>query len=85
MMEVNFLQKRDIKELIRFTNLRDTLYNPVDHGNVTFESGMRKLRAVMPDGRVSVGVDVFRNTYKAIGLGWMFELTNLPIIELKNK
>ena len=80
MMEVNFLEKRDIKGLIKFTNLRDPGYNPGDHGNVTFESGMRKLRAVLPDGTVKVGVEVFRETYKAIGLGWMFALTNLPLI-----
>ena len=80
MMEVEFLKKRDIKRRIRFTNLQDPTYNPAEHGNVTFEDGMRKLRAVMPDGRVVKGVEVFRQTYKAIGLGWIFELTNLPVI-----
>ena len=80
MMEVEFLKKRDMKSRIRFTNLRDPGYSPADHGDVTFEDGMRKLRAVMPDGRVVMGVEVFRQTYKAIGLGWIFELTNLPVI-----
>ena len=80
MMEVEFLKKRDIKSRIRFTDLRDPTYNPADHGNVTFEEGMRKLRAVLPDGSVAMGVEVFRKTYKAIGLGWVFELTNLPIV-----
>jgi predicted DCC family thiol-disulfide oxidoreductase YuxK len=80
MMEVEFLKKRDVNRRIRFTNLQDPSYNPADHGNVTFEDGMRKLRAVMPDGRVVIGVEVFRQTYKAIGLGWIFELTSLPVI-----
>ena len=80
MMEVEFLKKRDVKERIRFTDLRDPDYNPADHGNVSFEDGMRKLRAVLPDGSVVMGVEVFRRTYKAIGLGWIFELTNLPVI-----
>lgn len=80
MMEVEFLKKRDMKSRIRFTDLRDPTYNPADHGNVTFEEGMRKLRAVLPDGSVAMGVEVFRKTYKAIGLGWVFELTNLPIV-----
>lgn len=80
MMEVEFLKKRDLKSRIRFTDLRDPTYNPADHGNVTFEEGMRKLRAVLPDGTVAMGVEVFRKTYKAIGLGWVFELTNLPLV-----
>ena len=80
MMEVNFLQKRDIHERIRFTDLSDPSYNPAEHGNVQFADGMRKLRAVMPNGRVITGMEVFRETYEAIGLGWVFHLTRMPII-----
>lgn len=80
MMEVNFLQKRDVGNRIRFTDLSSKDYNPADHGNVTFKQGMRKLRAVLPGGKVVTGVEVFRKTYDAIGLGWVFALTNYPII-----
>lgn len=80
MMEVNFLQKRDINGRIRFTDLSSPDYNPADHGNVTFRQGMRKLRAVLPDNTVITGVEVFRKTYDAIGLGWMFAVTSLPVI-----
>ena len=41
---------------------------------------MRKIRAVLPDKTVVTGVEVFRKTYEAIGLGWMFEITKLPVI-----
>lgn len=80
MMEVNFLKKRDIENKIKFTDLQSPDYNPVDHGNVKFSEGMRKLRAVLPDGKVVIGVEVFRQTYEAIGLGWVFELTKLPVL-----
>lgn len=80
MMEVNFLQKRDINERIRFTDLSDSSYDPAEHGNVQFADGMRKLRAVMPNGRVITGMEVFRETYEAIGLGWVFHMTRMPII-----
>ena len=83
-MEVDFLQKRDIHHRIRFTDLSSPDYDPAQHGNVRFEDGMRKIRAILPspDGQVVIvtGVEVFRQTYKAIGLGWIFELTNLPVI-----
>ncbi len=79
-MEVDFLKKRDIENRIRFTDISSPDYNPSEHGNVKFEEGMRKIRAVLPDKRVVTGVEVFRQTYKSIGLGWIFEITNLPII-----
>ena len=83
-MEVDFLRKRDINHRIRFTDLSSPEYDPAQHGNVQFEDGMRKIRAILPsqDGKVVIvtGVEVFRQTYKAIGLGWIFELTNFPVI-----
>jgi predicted DCC family thiol-disulfide oxidoreductase YuxK len=80
MMEVEFLSKRDIDERIKFTDLQSPDYDPEEHGNVQFSEGMRKIRAVLPDGEVVKGVEVFRRTYDAIGLGWVFGMTNLPII-----
>jgi len=79
-MEVGFLRKRDVDNKIKFTDLTSREYNPKDHGDVSFKSGMRKIRAVLPDKTVVVGVEVFRRTYEAIGLGWMFSFTTLPII-----
>eukprot|EP01038_Epipyxis_sp_PR26KG_P007658 gene7658-10421_t len=79
-MEVEFLRKRDIFHKIRFTDLSSPDYNPADHGNVQFSEGMRKIRAVLPDKSVITGVEVFRQTYRAIGLGWIFDLTNVPLI-----
>lgn len=79
-MEVEFLKKRDFYNRIRFTDLSSPDYNPSDHGNVQFADGMRKIRAVLPDKTVVTGVEVFRQTYKAIGLGWIFDITKLPLI-----
>ena len=79
-MEVDFLKKRDINNRIKFTDLSSPDYKPSEHGNVKFVDGMRKIRAVLPDKRVVTGVEVFRQTYQAIGLGWIFALTNLPVI-----
>lgn len=79
-LEVEFLKKRDIHNKITFTDLSSPDYNAADHGNVLFADGMRKLRAVMPDKTVITGVEVFRQTYNAIGLGWVFQFTNIPVI-----
>ena len=79
-MEVDFLKKRETTNRIRYTDLSDPSYNPKEPANLRFEDGMRKIRAVLPDGKVVTGVEVFRQTYNAIGLGWIFSLTNLPVI-----
>mmetsp|Transcript_30064 Transcript_30064/g.41281 ORF Transcript_30064/g.41281 Transcript_30064/m.41281 type:complete len:202 (+) Transcript_30064:46-651(+) len=79
-LEVEFLKKRDFENRIRFTDLSSPDYNSADHGNVKFSDGMKKIRAVLPDNTVITGVEVFRQIYSAIGLGWVFHATNLPII-----
>jgi predicted DCC family thiol-disulfide oxidoreductase YuxK len=79
-MEVEFLRKRDIEGKIKYTDLNSPDYDPKEHGNVKFSEGMRKIRAVLPDNTVVSGVEVFRQVYSAIGLGWMFEMTNVPVI-----
>lgn len=79
-MEVDFLKKRDIHHRIRFTDLSSDNYDPAQHGNVKFESGMRKIQAVLPDKTVVKGVEVFRRTYDSIGLGWVFAVTKVPVI-----
>jgi predicted DCC family thiol-disulfide oxidoreductase YuxK len=79
-MEVAFLRKRDVAHRIKFTDLSAADYDPAQHGNVAFERGMRKIRAVMPEGEVVTGMEVFRQTYNAIGLGWMFAITQLPLV-----
>lgn len=79
-MEVEFLKKRDIYQRIRFTDISSPFYDPKQHGNVQYVDGMKKLRAVLPDNRVITGVEVFRYTYEAIGLGWVFAATKWPVI-----
>lgn len=79
-MEVEFLKKRDYNHKIKFTDLQSADYNAAEHGNIDFEKGMRKIRAILPDKRVVTGVEVFRHTYEAIGLGWMFAITKLPVV-----
>jgi hypothetical protein len=68
-MEVDFLKKRDVNNRIRFTDLSSSDYNPADHGNVRFEDGMRKIRAVLPGNKVVTGVEV--RTVVAPPLPWV--------------
>uniref|UniRef100_A0A0G4FWF6 Thiol-disulfide oxidoreductase DCC n=1 Tax=Chromera velia CCMP2878 TaxID=1169474 RepID=A0A0G4FWF6_9ALVE len=80
MREVRFLQKRDTERAIVFTDLADENYQPEKHGGVEFADGMKRIHAVLPSGDVVAGVEVFRRVYQAIGIGWVYEATKLPLV-----
>lgn len=79
--EVNFLQKRDAgRGLVAFVDIADDFYNPKDNGNIDFETAMGRIHAVLPDGTVVKNVEVFRRVYEALGMGWIYAITKLPVI-----
>ncbi len=79
--EVNFLQKRDAgRNLVAFVDIADDDYNPEENGGVDFEAAMGRIHAVLPDGTVIKNVEVFRRVYEALGMGWVYAITKLPII-----
>ena len=43
-------------------------------------TGMKYIHAVLPNGEVVKGVEVFRRIYEVIGLGWVYAVTKLPLI-----
>ena len=43
MHEIKFLEKRDKKGLVKFTDLADPDYNPKHNGHVDYERGMRRM------------------------------------------
>jgi predicted DCC family thiol-disulfide oxidoreductase YuxK len=41
---------------------------------------MASIHGMYPDGRLTSGVEVFRQSYAAVGLGWLWAVTKLPLI-----
>lgn len=79
--EVNFLQKRDGgRGLVKFVDIADDNYQPENHGGVDFETAMGRIHGVLPDGTVVKDVEVFRRVYEALGMGWVYAVTKLPIV-----
>jgi len=78
MHEVNFLMKRDRDKQIKFTDIAKLDYDPNKNGGVSYETGMKKIYAVKSDGELISGMEVFRQIYKAVGLGWIWSFTQLP-------
>ncbi|QNG26492.1 thiol-disulfide oxidoreductase DCC family protein [Synechococcus sp. HK01-R] len=78
--EVNFLRRRDRKELIRFVDIDSPDYEPSLWGGITYRQAMSRIHAIEADGTVLKDVAVFRSAYRLIGLGWLYAPTNWPVI-----
>lgn len=81
LQEVNFLQKRDAgRGKVAFVDIAADDYNPEENGGVDFETAMGRIHGVLPDGTVIKNVEVFRRVYEALGMGWVYAITKLPIL-----
>jgi len=79
--EVRFLQRRDGgRGLVAFVDIADDHYNPEDHSGIDFETAMRRIHAVLPDGQVIKNMAVFRQVYSILGMAWIYAPTQRPIL-----
>ena len=78
MHEIRFLEGRNKAGLVKFTDIAHPEYKPEENGCVGYEEGMKRIHAVMDDGSVISGVPVFPEVYKAVGLGWVWAVTQWP-------
>lgn len=76
MKEVDFLRRRDAgKNKIDFVDIASPSYTAEDNAGITYETAMQKIHAITADGRIITGLEVFRSLYNAVGLGYVYALT----------
>jgi len=81
MREVNFLQKKDRgRGLVAFVDISQDSYDPSEHGGVDFEAAMGRIHAILADGTVVRDLEVFRQVYKTLGMGWIYAPTKWPLV-----
>ena len=79
--EVRFLSHRDAgRGIIDFVDIADLNYDPAQHAGIEFDQAMGRIHAVLPDGTVIEGIDVFRRVYEALGMGWVYAATRWPVV-----
>ncbi|GAB1545111.1 DUF393 domain-containing protein [Scytonema sp. NUACC21] len=79
--EVSFLKKRDAgRGRVEFVDIADDNYTPEAHGGIDFETAMGRIHGVLPDGTIIKNVEVLRRVYEALGMGWVYGATKLPIL-----
>lgn len=79
--EVNFLRKKDAgRGLVSFVDVDDPSYSAAENGGVDFETAMGRIHAVFPDGSTIKNVEVFRQIYGVLGIGWLYAPTKWPVV-----
>ena len=79
--EVNFLTKKDSGQgIIKFVDISSLDYDPQDHAGIDFATAMGRIHAILADGTVIRDVEVFRQAYKSLGMGWIYAITKIPVI-----
>jgi predicted DCC family thiol-disulfide oxidoreductase YuxK len=80
MREVRFLKVRDLNKRIAFVDIDAQEYAAADHGGITYREAMGRIHALRADGTVLQDVEVFREAYRLVGLGWVYAPTRWPLI-----
>ena len=75
--EADFLQRRNRHGWLAFENIAAPDFDPAVY-KTTLEELMGVIHGVFPDGRLVQKVTVFREAYRAIGLGWLLAPTGWP-------
>jgi predicted DCC family thiol-disulfide oxidoreductase YuxK len=79
--EVNFLKRKDAdRGLINFVDIAAKNYDPADNANIDFETAMGRIHGVLPNGEIVQNVEVFRQIYDILGIGWIYAVTKLPLV-----
>lgn len=84
--EVSFLRSRDSLNRLSFVDIDSPDYNSELYRGISYRKAMGRIHAINGDGEVIKDVRVFREAYRLIGLGWVYEPTTWPILgELVDK
>jgi predicted DCC family thiol-disulfide oxidoreductase YuxK len=78
--EVRFLERVDRgRGRIQFEDIAAASFDAGQYGLEAHEV-MARIHGVLPNGVVIEGVEVFRQAYAAVGLGWLMAPTRWPVL-----
>ena len=75
--ESRWLQRLDRGKHLAFEDVTAPDFDPARYG-ATREEVMGVIHGVFPDGRVVRKLEVFRQAYRVVGLGWLLAPTGWP-------
>ena len=77
--EIDLMKRFNRRERLQFIDFSNFTYRPTDHGLNQCEL-RRVIHACWSDGTLITGIDVFREMWKAIGLGIFARFSRRPLI-----
>lgn len=77
--EVRWLQRWNRQGYLAFEDIASPDFDPSLYGT-SREELLGVIHGVFPDGRIVRKIEVFRQAYRAIGLGWLVAPTGWPIL-----
>jgi predicted DCC family thiol-disulfide oxidoreductase YuxK len=78
MREVRWLQKRNRKGRLAFEDVSAPGFDAAQFGT-SHEELLGVIHGVLPNGQLVRRVEVFRQAYRAVGLGWLIAPTGWPV------
>lgn len=83
--EITFLRRRDQRlhgpdGRLAFVDINASGYDPAAHAGISYRAAMGRIHAVLADGTVLQDVAVFRESYRLIGLGWLYAPSAWPVL-----
>lgn len=79
--EVNFLTEKDAgRGIVKFVDIASLDYDPKENAGIDFATAMGTIHAILPDGTVIKNIEVFRQVYESLGMGWIYAVTKIPVI-----
>jgi predicted DCC family thiol-disulfide oxidoreductase YuxK len=78
-LEVRWLGRWNSLGHLAFEDISDPAFDAGKYG-LTHEQVMGTLHGVLSDGRLIRRVEVFRQAYRALGLGWLVVPTGWPVL-----
>ena len=79
--EIKMLRWMDRKRgKIEFTDISAPGFDAVGHTGLEFEALMAEIYGRLPSGELVSGMEVFRQLYSAVGLGFLFAPTKWPLL-----
>ena len=79
--EIRMLQWMDRKNSrIAFTDIADPAFNAEEVTGKSHDELMAEIYGRLPSGELVTGMEVFRQLYGAVGLGFLFAPTAWPVI-----
>ena len=78
-LEMRWLSQRNVTGDLAFEDISDPEFDAGRYG-LAYEQVMGVIHAILPDGRVIRGLEVFRLAYGAVGLGWLVAPSGWPVL-----